>query len=105
MTLESDLVRICSVGELPAEGHVGEFSAGKLTLCLAKLNGKISALDNECPHHGGPLGEGTIEDGKVVCPWHFYDFDVTSGRCAGAPGLHVRVYEVTVAGDDVLVKV
>src|SRR5271155_1995129 len=105
MTLESDLVRICSVGELPAVGHVGEFAAEKLTLCLAKLNGKISSLDNECPHHGGPLGEGTIEDGKVVCPWHAYAFDLTTGHCADARLPSARVYEVTVTGDEVLVKV
>jgi len=105
MTVEGNLVRICNVGEAPAEGHVGEYSAGKLTVCLAKLNGKLSALDNECPHHGGPLGEGTIEDGKVVCPWHAYAFDLTTGLCAELPREHVRVYEVTVTGDDVLVKV
>ena len=105
MATESSLVRICSVGELPAEGHVGEFSAEKLTFCVAKLNGKISVLDNVCPHHGGPLGEGTIEDGKVVCPWHSFAFDLTTGLCAEAPCDHVQVYEVTVAADDVLVKV
>ena len=105
MAMESNLVRICSVGEAPAEGNVGEYLAGKLTVCLAKLNGKISALDNECPHHGGPLGEGTIEDGKVVCPWHAYAFDLTTGLCADARLPCARVYEVTVAGDDVLVKV
>ena len=55
-----------------AEGGVREVQAGKLTLCVAKLNGKIFALDNECPHDGGPLGEGELEDGKVVCPWHGY---------------------------------
>src|SRR5271165_6577553 len=105
MSMESNLVRICSVRELPAEGHVGEYSAGKLTFCLAKLNGKLCALDNECPHHGGPLGEGEIEDGKVVCPWHAYAFDLATGRCKEFPSGQVRVYEVTVAGDDVLVKV
>src|SRR5271170_6617453 len=105
MTVESNLVRICSIGETPAEGRVGEFSAGKLTFCVAKLNGKISVLDNVCPHHGGPLGEGTIEDGKVVCPWHVYAFDLTTGHCADARLPSAQVYEVRVAGDDVLVKV
>jgi len=105
MATESNLVRICSISESPAEGNVGEYSAGKLTVCLAKLNGKISALDNECPHHGGPLGEGIIEDGKVVCPWHAYAFDLTTGLCADARLPSAQVYEVRVAGDDVLVKV
>ena len=39
-------------------------------ICIANVMGKISAMDNECLHLGGPLGKGVIEDGKVVCPWH-----------------------------------
>jgi nitrite reductase (NADH) small subunit len=97
------LVRICGVGELPPEGEVGEFQAGKLTLCVAKMNGQVYAMENECPHHGGPLGQGRLEDGKVLCPWHAYAFDVKTGECTGA--IPVRVFEVTVAREDVLVKV
>ncbi|AXC09409.1 Rieske 2Fe-2S family protein [Acidisarcina polymorpha] len=104
MAIENDLVRICSVGELPAEGAVHEFPAGKKMLCIAKLNGVISALDNECSHHGGPLGQGMIENGKVICPWHAYAFDLTTGLCDDDADERVRVFEVTVSGDDVLVK-
>jgi nitrite reductase (NADH) small subunit len=82
---------------------VREVQAGKLTLCVAKLNGKIFALDNECPHEGGPLGEGELEDGKVVCPWHGYGFDLNTG--ASDDNMRARVFEVTVEGEDVLAKV
>ena len=99
----NDLVRICGVNDLPAEGGVCEVQAGKLALCVAKLNGKIFALDNECPHEGGPLGEGVLEDGKVVCPWHGYAFDLNTGASDG--DLLARVVEVTVEGGDVLAKV
>jgi nitrite reductase (NADH) small subunit len=99
------LVRICAVSELPAEGEVGEYKAGKLILCVAKLNGALAALDNECPHHGGPLGHGTIHDGRVLCPWHAYAFDLKTGMCQGDPSERVRVFEISVAGKDVLVRV
>src|SRR5271156_3910996 len=101
MSIENNLVRICSVRELPAEGRLGEFPAGDVMLCVARLNGKITALDNECPHHGAPLGEGAIENGKVVCPWHAYAFDLTTGLCAEAPE-RARVFEITISGQDVL---
>ena len=99
--MKKNLVRICGVGELPPEGEVGEFQAGSLALCVARMNGQVFALDNECPHHGGPLGQGRLEGGKVFCPWHAYSFDVKTGDGDG----RVRVFEVTVAGEDVLVKV
>ncbi len=101
--MNENLVRICGVGELPLEGEVGEFQAGSLTLCVARMNGQVFALDNECPHHGGPLGQGRLEGGKVFCPWHAYAFDVKTGTCSGE--IRVRTFEVTVAGEDVLVKV
>ncbi len=104
MSTEEGLLRICGVGELPPEGGVVEIEAGKVTFCLARLNGKVTALDNECPHHGGPLGQGMIEGGKVVCPWHAYAFDVATGVC-DEPKERVRVYQVMTVGDDVLVKV
>jgi nitrite reductase (NADH) small subunit len=96
-------MHLCNIGELPAEGRVREISVGNQTFCVAKLNGEVAVLDNECPHHGGPLGQGMVEDGKVVCPWHAYAFDVNTGSCDDEPKLRVRVYPVTVQGDDVTV--
>ncbi len=104
MNSKDELVRICGVAELPAEGGLKEFAAGKRTLCVAKLNGKIAALDNECSHHGGPLGQGVLENGKVICPWHAYGFDLATGLCEDDPDERVRVFEVTVTGEDVLVQ-
>jgi nitrite reductase/ring-hydroxylating ferredoxin subunit len=51
-----------------------------------------------CPHEDGPLGEGWIEAGAVVCPWHGFDFDLTTGRCGVDPDLTVPVYAVRVSG-------
>lgn len=102
--LAKDIIRICGVSDLPPEGEVRDVSVGNQAFCVARLNGKISAIDNECPHHGGPLGQGTLEDGKVICPWHAYAFDVHTGSCDGAPELNVRAYEVTIQGEDVLLK-
>jgi nitrite reductase (NADH) small subunit len=82
---------------------VREITVGQQTLCVARLNGAILALDNECPHHGGPLGEGVVEEGKVVCPWHAYAFDLHSGACDHVAQLRARVYEITIQGNDVLV--
>jgi nitrite reductase (NADH) small subunit len=74
-------------------------------LCVANVNGVFCALDNECPHHGGPLSEGTVEEGKVVCPWHGWSFDPSSGRASHFPQARVEVYEINFRENDVYVKV
>ncbi len=57
--------------------------AGGRSVCLVKTGEGLSALDNRCPHQGGPLGEGTIEDGWLICPWHGYEYDPITGEPPG----------------------
>ena len=56
------------------EGRVMTVTAGHKDLCISHWKGKYTALDNKCPHQGGPLGEGSIENGLLRCPWHGWDF-------------------------------
>jgi nitrite reductase (NADH) small subunit len=62
-------------------------------------------MDNICPHGGGPLGQGIVENGKVICPWHAWAFDTVTGVAEHSPHEQVSVYEVRIAGDDVLVRI
>ena len=76
--------------------------AGHTGVCLANFEGKICALDNKCPHQGGPLGEGSIENGLLRCPWHGWDFHPCTGL---APGFDdgVETYPTKIEGDSVYV--
>ena len=70
------------------EGRVTTITAGRKTLALVRFDGQYAAMDNRCPHQGGPLGEGSIEkgvDGKcwLRCPWHGWDFDPLTGKPPG----------------------
>jgi nitrite reductase (NADH) small subunit len=87
----SQFVRICPVSEVPVEGEVAEFMVQGRALCVAQVNGTIAVLDGTCPHEGGPLGEGIIEEGRVVCPWHAYAFDLKSGDSPNDPELKAQV--------------
>lgn len=84
----SNWVTLCSQSQVPAAGSVGEYAAGGVDICLANVDGKLSAVDNWCPHRRGPLGQGWVEDGKVVCPWHAWAFHLTDGEC---PEEHSKV--------------
>lgn len=68
--------------ELP-EGRVRTVSAQHQDICLVHFEGKFCALSNKCPHQGGPLGEGSIENGLLRCPWHGWDYDPCTGKAPG----------------------
>lgn len=100
----SQFVRICPASEVPVEGEVAEFTVNGRALCVAHVNGAIAVLDGTCPHQGGPLGEGIVEDGKVVCPWHAYAFDVRTGASEQDPDLNAEVLEAKIEDGELRVK-
>jgi nitrite reductase (NADH) small subunit len=61
-------------------GTAIEVVAGERVIALFNVAGTYCALDGICPHQGGPLGQGRLEGCIVTCPWHGWQFDVTSGR-------------------------
>ncbi len=76
------------------EGRVQTVTAGHQGICLTHYKGKFSALDNACPHQGGPLGEGSIENGMLRCPWHGWDFDPCNGQSPGGHDDSIKTFEV-----------
>jgi len=55
-------------------------------------------------HRGGPLGQGMVADGKVVCPWHGWQYDPATGEAAHNTAAKLKVYPVTIEGDDLLIE-
>jgi thiamine pyrophosphate-dependent acetolactate synthase large subunit-like protein/nitrite reductase/ring-hydroxylating ferredoxin subunit len=62
------------------EGRVTTVSVGIRSFAVTRHEGEYGCLDNACPHQGGPLGEGSIENGWLRCPWHGYDYSPTTGQ-------------------------
>ncbi|GGZ17515.1 pyruvate oxidase [Echinicola pacifica] len=84
------------------EGRVMTVTADTTQICLTNYGGQINALDNRCPHQGGPLGEGSIEDGLLRCPWHGWDFNPCGGNSDGfEDGL--KTYPIKIEGEAVYV--
>lgn len=65
--------------EIPESGVIGVEVEGK-RLALINLNGEIYAIDDDCPHEGGPLSEGQIVGEEIECPWHTSHFNIKTGR-------------------------
>ena len=99
-----EFVTLCSTKALPGPGEMREIEAGGAVLCVANVNGRYAAVDNACPHRGGPLAEGSLEGGKIMCPWHAWAFDTTTGEADHDPKEKVGVYELKIEGDTVLAR-
>jgi len=105
---ELEWIAVARVEDLP-EGRVKTVTARTVSICLSHFDGHWAAMDNRCPHQGGPLGEGSIERGVddkcwIRCPWHGWDFDPLTGA---PPGGHEdtgqTLYPVRVEAGEVLV--
>ncbi len=90
------------LGEL-ADGRVRSVTCGVHTVCLTNHDGRFAALDNRCPHQGGPLGEGSIENGMLRCPWHGWDFDPHTGKPPGGFDDGVETFPVEEREDGIYV--
>ncbi len=100
----AEYVRVCAQSELPQRGLVLEIAVEGRALCVANVDGAICVLDGTCPHEGGPLGEGTIENGRVVCPWHGYSFDVHTGEAEDDPAVKAEILEAKVENGELRVR-
>ena len=102
--------RVAGPEDVP-EGRVKTVTAGSQSIALTHVRGQYAAMDNRCPHQGGPLGEGSIEhDAKgqcwLRCPWHGWDFDPLTGL---PPGGHEdagqQLFPIEVRADGIYVGV
>ena len=97
-------VRVGQVSDLkPGECKVVEADGKQIG--LFNVGGKFYAIDNTCKHRGGPLGEGELEGPVVTCPWHGWQYDVTSGACKTNPAVTQTAFPVQVQGSDLVVEI
>lgn len=98
------LTKLTTRSELPAINQAKEFSCGDKVICVANVDGTITAMDNVCLHVGGPLGQGTVEGGKVVCPWHGWQYDPKTGEAAHNRAARLAVYPLKMENEEVWIE-
>jgi 3-phenylpropionate/trans-cinnamate dioxygenase ferredoxin subunit len=100
----SRFVKVARADEIrPGEKKIVEVDGALIV--VVNLGGEFFALEDVCTHDGGPLGEGTLEDGQLVCPRHGARFDVRTGDALKMPAFEpVPTYEVRVENGDILVE-
>ena len=75
-----------------------------IAIAIFNVNGDFYAIDNTCPHRGGPLGEGELNGNVVTCPLHGWQFDVTTGKNVMLPQ-NVKTYKTKVENGNIFVEV
>lgn len=103
---ESDLARfrpIAQVDQIPEEGGFAAIVEGR-EIAVFRYNGEYYAVENSCPHRGGPIVEGEFEDGVVCCPWHAWPFDVRTGVCKINNAAKLETFEVEVEEGQIRLK-
>src|SRR5690242_20260478 len=90
--------------DVPADGRVRSVTVDGRSIALTRCDRALGALENRCPHQGGPLGEGSIEKGLLRCPWHGYDYDPLTGKAPGSFADAVPSYDVEEREDGVYVR-
>lgn len=95
--------RIAAAVDLPV-GQAGEFVVAGRIVALFNVGGTFYALDGICPHQGGPLGKGQLTGCTITCPWHGFQFDVTTGQHLTSKSLVHPTLAVKVEAGEVLVE-
>ena len=73
-------IDVTAADSIPENGKT-TFQLQGLPITVCHVEGEFFAVDDLCPHQGASLGEGVLHDGRLICPWHNWVFDVRTGAC------------------------
>ena len=97
-------IKIAAAGEVDSN-EVLEAKIDGHFYAVCRVDGELHCLDGECPCTGGPLSQGAIRHGLLVCPWHGWRFDYQTGVCAYDDSLKIAKFAIKEEGGDVLIDV
>ena len=104
MTPMASFTKVAKTADIPKGCGKAVEVAGK-TLAVFNCEGIFYAIENACRHRGGPLAEGMLAGKAVTCPWHGWEYDITTGRCSMDSSIANQRFDVKVEGDDILIAV
>lgn len=99
----NDWIPIADAAECPVGTSIERVAAGRM-VAIANVDGTYHAIDGLCPHQGGPLGTGALCGAVLTCPWHGWQFDVTTGRHGSSATVRQTVHEVRFEGGKIYVR-
>jgi nitrite reductase/ring-hydroxylating ferredoxin subunit len=92
-----DSVVLASISEI-APGQMRQYQVNGQPVLVCNVDGRFHALEAICPHRGAMLAQGRLEGDVLVCPWHEWAFDVTSGQGISNPFSCLMRHNIRVSG-------
>ena len=100
----ADFVKVANVTDVP-DGAARAVEVNGRRLALFNAGGRFYAIDNACKHRGGPLAEGDVYGTRVVCPWHGWEYDFSTGCSVDDPAMKLACFAVKVENGAIFVQV
>ena len=97
-----DRISIAKIKDIPS-GEARVYWVRGIEIAIFNVEGELYALDNLCPHQGGPLMAGKVHEKVVTCPWHHWQFHLETGASSVNPSISAKTYPVTIV--DGIVKI
>lgn len=97
-------IKVGDASSLPT-GEVMEAEVNGASYAICNIGGEIRAFDGICPHAGGPLGQGSIQDGRLVCPWHAWEYDCLTGKNDYDESLALASFPAKIENGEILVDI
>jgi nitrite reductase (NADH) small subunit len=101
------LLDVCGIDDVPSAQTLCKRLADGTQVSVTRIGdaGRILAFENRCPHVNGPIGLGKLTGTTIVCPWHFFRFDIETGAAVGFDSvMHLRVFKAVVEGGRVFIE-
>jgi len=100
----AEFVCVATVEQIPEdEGFVVEIEGREIAIFCC--SGHYYAVENSCPHRGGPVAEGELENETITCPWHAWPFDLRTGECTINASAKLETYTVKAEEGMIMLKV
>ena len=100
----AEYLHVATLDEIPP-GERKIVTVGRREVAIFNVGGTLYAIENLCPHQGGPLGEGWLDGTLLTCPWHGWCFDVRDGAMTLGDFSTAETFEVRLDGRNVLVAI
>ncbi len=101
---EPEFRKVGRVEEIPP-GTIRALEVDEHEIAIANVGGEFYATQGHCLHLSGPLGEGRLEGKTLSCPWHGWQYDVTTGKNEFDHAIQLQRFEVKVEGGEVKVAI
>lgn len=98
------LIKAFTTKEIPSQQGKA-LSVGDKSIAIFNIDGSFYAIENLCPHRGAPMVDGEVDGTIVTCPWHRWEFDVTTGQSPVNPAACVNTYPCKIVGDDIMIEI